>query len=115
MTAAGRPDQDTIRSEIERVFRDEYPRVVATLTRLTGDLAAAEELAQDALVAALERWPVSGVPQVPGAWLTAIARRRAVDSFRRNDTLRRKYALLGRDQEAETAAMTSSEDAELDA
>ena len=121
MSAAGGPEgsapsePDITRAAIERVFRDEYPRVVATLTRLTGDLEAAEELAQDALLAAMEQWPVSGVPQVPGAWLTAIARRRAVDSFRRNDNLRRKYALLGRDQEPEGAAMTSSEDAELDA
>ena len=102
------------RAAIDRVFRDEYPRVVAALTRTTGNLDLAEELAQDALLAALEQWPESGVPDSPGAWLTAIGRRRAVDRFRRDDTLRRKYALLGRDLEVETVAMADDEDADLD-
>ena len=110
-------DQTDPRLVVERVFRDEYPRVVAALARTTGDLDLAEELAQDALLAALEQWPASGVPHSPGAWLTAIARRRAVDLFRRNDTLRRKYALLSRET-GETgigaAAMTEQQDAELD-
>jgi RNA polymerase sigma-70 factor (ECF subfamily) len=96
------------------VFRDEDPRVVAALTRTTGDLDLAEELAQDALLAAVEQWPESGVPHSPGAWLTAVGRRRAVDQFRRNDTLRRKYALLGRDLEAESATMAGDQDGELD-
>src|SRR5581483_986470 len=67
--------------------------------RYTGDLGLAEELAQDALVAALEQWPAAGVPANPGAWLTAVGKRRAVDHFRRAETLRRKVGELGRELE----------------
>ena len=84
---------------IEAVWRIESPRVIAGLTRMVHDVGLAEDLAQDALVAALEQWPQSGVPDNPGAWLTAIAKRRAIDLFRRNERLQRKSELLGRDFE----------------
>ncbi|WP_344663915.1 RNA polymerase sigma factor [Catenulispora yoronensis] len=92
----------------------ESARVVATLARYTGDLGLAEELAQDALVAALEQWPADGVPTRPGAWLTAVAKRRAVDQFRRAETLRRKVGELGRELEIDGEAYEPDLDA-LDA
>ena len=81
---------------VDAVWRMESARIVGALTRVTGDLGLAEELAQDALVAALEQWPDTGVPARPGAWLMATARHRAIDTFRRAETLRRKTAELGR-------------------
>jgi RNA polymerase sigma factor (sigma-70 family) len=81
---------------IEAVWRIESARLIAGLARFVRDVGVAEELAQDALVAALEQWPQSGVPDNPGAWLMAIARRRAVDLIRRNETLRRKTEELSR-------------------
>lgn len=91
--------QDPIRT-IETVWRIESPRLIAGLTRLTrGDVGLAEELAQDALVAALEQWPESGVPSKPGAWLMTIAKRRAIDQIRRNIRLGQKQELLGRELE----------------
>jgi RNA polymerase sigma factor (sigma-70 family) len=82
---------------VDAVWRMESARIVAALTRVTGDVGLAEELAQDALVAALERWPESGVPDKPGAWLMATAKNRAVDGFRRAERLARKTAELGRE------------------
>jgi RNA polymerase sigma factor (sigma-70 family) len=79
----------------------ESARVIAALTRMVHDVGLAEELAQDALVAALEQWPESGVPRNPGAWLTAIAKRRAIDHFRRSERLDRKVAELGRELDGE--------------
>ncbi|GAA2851944.1 RNA polymerase subunit sigma-24 [Actinoplanes cyaneus] len=87
---------DTHRA-IETVWRIEAPRLIAGLTRVVRDLGAAEELAQDALVAALEQWPVDGVPDNPGAWLMTTAKRRAIDRIRRDETYRRKLAEAGRD------------------
>ncbi|WP_082014694.1 RNA polymerase sigma factor [Streptacidiphilus jiangxiensis] len=87
------------RAAVEAVWRIEAPRLVAALTRLVRDLDIAEELAQDALVAALEQWPVEGVPRNPGAWLTTIAKRRAIDGIRRNERLAQKLRLLGHEQE----------------
>ncbi len=87
-------------SAVETVFRIEFPRVVATLTRVTGDIDLAEELAQDALVDALRQWPRQGTPANPGAWLTAVGKRKAIDRFRRDRTLADKYAQLGRSLEA---------------
>ncbi|MEV7812286.1 RNA polymerase sigma factor [Streptomyces flaveolus] len=84
---------------IETVFRLESPRVIAGVARIVRDVGIAEELAQDALVAALERWPLDGVPDNPGAWLMATARNRAVDLVRRRETYARKLAELGRDLE----------------
>jgi RNA polymerase sigma factor (sigma-70 family) len=82
---------------IEAVWRIESARVIAGLTRLTRDVGLAEDLAQEALVAALEQWPQSGVPENPGAWLTAAAKRRAIDLFRRNAVAERKHEDLARD------------------
>jgi RNA polymerase sigma factor (sigma-70 family) len=82
---------------IEGVWRIESARVIAGLTRLTRDVGLAEDLAQEALLAALEQWPQSGVPENPGAWLTATAKRRAIDLFRRNAVAERKHEDLARD------------------
>ena len=84
---------------IEAIWRIESARLIAGLTRAVGDIATAEELAQDALVAALEQWPTSGVPERPGAWLMGTAKHRATDLTRRRKTLERKYEELGRDTE----------------
>ncbi len=81
---------------VDAVWRMESARIVGALARVTGDVALAEELAQDAVLAALERWPRSGVPDKPGAWLTAAAKHRAIDAFRRAENLRHKTAELGR-------------------
>jgi RNA polymerase sigma factor (sigma-70 family) len=89
---------DTHRA-IETVWRIEAPRLIAGLTRLVRDLGTAEELAQDALVAALEQWPAEGVPDNPGAWLMTTAKRRAVDRIRRDETFRRKIEEVGRQLE----------------
>ena len=82
---------------IEAVWRIESARVIASLTRLTRDVGLAEDLAQEALLAALEQWPQTGVPENPGAWLTATAKRRAIDLFRRNAVAARKHEDLARD------------------
>jgi RNA polymerase sigma factor (sigma-70 family) len=84
---------------VDAVWRMESARIVGALTRVTGDVGMAEELAQDALVAALEQWSVTGVPDRPGAWLMATAKHRAIDAFRRAENLRRKTAVLGRELE----------------
>jgi predicted RNA polymerase sigma factor len=76
---------------IDAVWRIESPRLFAGLTRIVRDVGLAEELAQDALVVALEKWPESGVPVNPGAWLMATAKRRAVDRLRRRKLLERKH------------------------
>ncbi|MFG3248301.1 RNA polymerase sigma factor [Streptomyces sp. NPDC048187] len=82
---------------LETVFRLESPRVIAGVARIVRDVGIAEELTQDALVAALEQWPTDGVPDNPGAWLMAVARRRAVDLVRRRENYARKLAEIGRD------------------
>jgi len=84
---------------IDAVWRIESPRLIAGLTRIVRDVGLAEDLAQDALVAALEQWPESGVPDNPGAWLMATAKHRAIDRLRRNERLERKQEELGRDLE----------------
>jgi len=89
---------DTHRA-IDAVWRIESPRLVAGLTRIVRDVGLAEDLAQDALVAALEQWPESGIPDNPGAWLMATAKHRAIDHFRRNTRLERKHEELGREFE----------------
>ncbi|WP_328749755.1 RNA polymerase sigma factor [Streptomyces sp. NBC_00285] len=91
------PSRTDARSSVETVFRMESPRIIAGVTRVVRDVGIAEELAQDALVAALEQWPRDGVPDNPGAWLTAIARRKAVDLVRRRENYARKLAEIGRD------------------
>ncbi|MFJ9540360.1 RNA polymerase sigma factor [Streptomyces sp. NPDC101225] len=90
------------RHAIETVFRIESPRIIAGVTRVVRDVGIAEELAQDALVAALEQWPRDGVPDNPGAWLMSTARHRAVDLVRRRENYARKLAEIGRS--LETAA-----------
>jgi RNA polymerase sigma factor (sigma-70 family) len=94
------PTLETNRA-IDAVWRIESARLIAGLTRMVHDVGLAEELAQDALVAALEQWPESGVPDNPGAWLMAIAKRRAIDMFRRRETLDRKVTQMGRDLETQ--------------
>ncbi|HEY3734637.1 MAG TPA: RNA polymerase sigma factor [Streptosporangiaceae bacterium] len=84
----------------------ESARLIAGLARYTGDVVLAEELAQDAVVAALEQWPESGVPRNSGAWLMTVAKRRAIDLFRRNSELHRKYAQIGRALEVEGDSVT---------
>ena len=85
---------------IEAVWRIESARLIAALTRFTHDVGLAEDLAQEALLAALEQWPDSGIPQNPGAWLMSTAKHRAIDLFRRNSLLERKHAELARELEA---------------
>jgi len=88
---------------INAIYRIESPRLIAGLARMVRDVGLAEELAQDALVAALERWPQSGVPDNPGAWLMATAKHRAVDLLRRGKRLERKHEELGREVEQEVS------------
>jgi RNA polymerase sigma-70 factor (ECF subfamily) len=88
-----------IHRSIDAVWRIEFPRLIASLTRMVRDLGLAEDFAQDALVAALQQWPQSGIPENPGAWLMATAKRRAIDHFRRNTVLQRKHEELGRELE----------------
>src|SRR5436853_1991003 len=89
---------------IDAVWRIESARIIAGLTRIVRDVGLAEELAQDALVAALEQWPGSGIPDNPGAWLMATAKHRAIDNFRRNKLLERKHEELGRELKAQQEA-----------
>jgi RNA polymerase sigma factor (sigma-70 family) len=90
---------------IDAVWRMESAKIIAGLTRILRDVGLAEELAQDALVAALEQWPKSGVPDNPGAWLMAAAKNRAIDAWRRKKLLERKHQELGRELEAQETAM----------
>ncbi len=92
---------------IDAIWRIESPKLIARLTRMVRDVGVAEELAQDALVAALQQWPESGVPDNPGAWLMVTAKRRAVDLLRRTATLERKYEEVARGLESEQMAMSS--------
>jgi RNA polymerase sigma factor (sigma-70 family) len=94
-----------IHRTIDAVWRIESPKLIAGLMRIVRDLGLAEDLAQDALVAALEQWPEAGVPDNPAAWLMAAAKHRAIDSFRRDQLLVRKHEELGRDVEARQMAM----------
>ena len=89
--------EPTTADAITATWRAESARLVGALTRMTRDVGLAEDLAQDALVSALEQWPTAGIPSNPGAWLMTAAKRRAVDQFRRAETLRRKTELLGHD------------------
>ncbi|MEU6679236.1 sigma-70 family RNA polymerase sigma factor [Streptomyces sp. NPDC046925] len=93
------PRPDTPRAAIETVFRIESPRLIAGVARIVRDVGIAEELAQDALVAALEQWPRTGVPDNPGAWLMTTAKRRAIDLVRRRERYARKLEEMGRDLE----------------
>src|SRR5256885_7073472 len=104
---------DTQRT-IDAVWRIESARLIAGLARIVRDVGVAEELAQDALVAALEQWPQSGVPDNPGAWLMATAKHRAIDLVRRGKRLERKHEEIGRRLEAAQDRATPDLDAALD-
>lgn len=95
-------EQDQTRARIEAVWRIESTRLIATLSRMVRDIGLAEELAQDALVAALEKWPHTGVPDKPGAWLTTTAKNRAIDKFRRDERLADRTARLARQLATDT-------------
>jgi RNA polymerase sigma factor (sigma-70 family) len=95
---------DTHRA-IDVVWKIESAKIIAGLTRMVRDVGLAEELAQDALVAALEQWPQSGIPDNPGAWLMATAKHRAIDMFRRNKRLERKHEELGHELQAQEMAV----------
>src|SRR4051812_11801293 len=107
------PTLETNRA-IDAVWRIEAARLIAGLTRMVHDVGLAEELAQDALVAALEQWPESGVPDNPGAWLMATAKHRAIDLLRRSSTLERKQEELAREIELQVGSSKRDIDAELD-
>ncbi len=104
---------DTHRT-IDAVWRIESARLIAGLARIVGDVGVAEDLAQDALVAALERWPESGVPDNPGAWLMATAKHRAIDLLRRGKMLERKHAQVGHELEARQEMAVPDLDAAID-
>jgi RNA polymerase sigma factor (sigma-70 family) len=104
---------DTHRA-IDAIWRIESPRLIAGLARIVRDVGIAEDLAQDALVAALEQWPESGVPRNPGAWLMATAKHRAIDHFRRNKRLEQKHVELGHELEARQDMAVADLDAALD-
>jgi RNA polymerase sigma factor (sigma-70 family) len=106
------PDSRTpdIHRTIDAVWRIESARIIASLTRITRAAGLSEELAQDAMVSALEQWPASGIPDNPGAWLMAAAKNRAIDRFRRNKLFERKHEELGRELKSQQdAAMADFE------
>ena len=90
---------DRARRALAAVWRIESARIVATLTRFVGDVGQAEDLAQEAMLEALRQWPEEGVPNNPGAWLTTVAKRRAIDGWRRRERLDERYAAMARDLE----------------
>jgi len=92
---------DDTHGAIDAVWRIESPKLIAGLTRMVRDVGLAEDLAQDALVAALEQWPGEGIPRNPGAWLMAAAKNRAIDQFRRRKMLTEKHAAIGHELEGE--------------
>ncbi|WP_308797079.1 RNA polymerase sigma factor [Agromyces silvae] len=100
-TATRRADDESARRAVVAVWRIESARIVATLTRLVGDFGLAEDLAQDALADALVQWPEQGVPANPGAWLTAVAKRKAIDGWRRRERYDERIAAIAHDLEAE--------------
>src|SRR5271154_6900316 len=103
-----------IHRAIDAVWRIESARLIAGLARIVRDVGLAEELAQDALVVALEQWPASGVPDNPGAWLMATAKHRAIDRLRRSKLLERKHEELGRELDARQQMAAADFEATLD-
>jgi RNA polymerase sigma-70 factor (ECF subfamily) len=99
---------------IDAVWRIESAKIIAVVARMVRDIGVAEELAQDALVTALERWPEAGVPDNPGAWLTAAAKHRAIDWLRRSKLQERKHEELGRELEVQQALIVEAVDSALD-
>src|ERR1700755_1807515 len=106
------PPRRDARAAIDAVWRIESARVIGGLARIVHDIGWAEDLAQDALVAALETWPQSGVPDNPGAWLMATAKHRAIDTLRRGATLERKQRELARELEVALATETRALEAD---
>jgi len=104
---------DTHRA-IEAVWRIESARIIAGLARMVRDVGLAEELAQDALVAALEQWPAAGIPDNPGAWLMATAKHRALDRLRRSKLLERKHGELGRELQAQQELAVANLESAID-
>lgn len=107
------PDSETHRA-IDAVWRMESAKVIAGLARIVRDVGVAEELAQDALVSALEQWPKTGVPEKPGAWLMAAGKNRAIDYFRRNSLLERKHEEIGREIDEQQRTAVAGFDAAID-
>jgi RNA polymerase sigma factor (sigma-70 family) len=107
-------DSTATHRAIDAVWRIESARIIAGLTRIVRDIGLAEELAQDALVAALEQWPQSGIPDNPGAWLMATAKHRAIDLWRRNKLLERKHEELGRELELQQEMAVPDFDTAID-
>jgi len=103
-----------VQRTIDAVWRMESAKLIAALTRMVRDVGVAEDLAQDALVAALERWPETGVPDNPGAWLMAAAKRRAIDQFRQHALHDRKHQELVPEFEAKQEAIVPELDEALD-
>ena len=101
---------EVTRGAVEAVFRIEAPRLIAALTRVTRDVGRAEDLAQDALVAALEQWPAEGIPDNPAAWLMTTAKHRAIDRFRRDARATRVHEALGRDAAPPAATAAAIDD-----
>ena len=117
MTESGAATSETEAAHraVEAVWHIESGRLVAGLARITRDVGLAEEMAQDALVAALEQWPVNGIPPHPAGWLMTTAKRRAIDAHRRDETFARKAALLAVDDRAQGAGQSVDSDEALDA
>ncbi|MBK8059953.1 MAG: RNA polymerase sigma factor [Gemmatimonadaceae bacterium] len=107
-------DSQELHDAIDAVWRIEQARLIAALARMTGDVGRAEDLAQDALLAALEQWPASGVPNKPGAWLMTAAKRRLIDQRRHGEMAERKHQEIGRDADARGEDMEDALVAALD-
>src|SRR5688572_4835648 len=103
-----------VRRAVETIYRMESPRLIAGLTRIVRDVGLAEELAQDALVTALEKWPETGVPDNPGAWLMATAKHRAIDLLRRGKLLARKHEEIGHEVEVRQELAAADIEAAVD-
>src|SRR5277367_6643003 len=103
-----------VHKTIEAVCKIESTRLIAGIARVTRDIGIAEELAQDALVAALEVWPVEGIPQNPAAWLMTAAKRRAIDSLRRGRMLVQKHEEIARELEYQQQQLADAMDQSLD-
>jgi RNA polymerase sigma-70 factor, ECF subfamily len=108
------PVEREAQAAIEAVWRIESPKLIASLARMTRDVGLAEDLAQDALVSALEQWPSEGIPRNPGAWLMAVAKRRGIDHFRRNKLVDHKHQQIGYEMEARQEDAAPDFDAALD-
>ena len=107
-------DTAELQRTLDAIWRIESAKIIAVAARIVGDIGVAEEVAQDAVVNALERWPETGLPENPGAWLMTAAKRRAVDRVRRGSLLERKHVELGRELETQRDAVSSEVERILD-